>query len=135
MFDDFEELAKTAYKREELSDLTPLPVKYIHQKLFILYDDFSKGKYTKDKCISIKNQYRNEYKNLIKQQEQDTELYREYCKNRRENAELLIKLEKSFDKEEMLDICLKIVGNCLGDKSLYERNIRKGEQLDFTKML
>ena len=135
MFDDFEELAKSAYKKEELSDLAPLPIKYMHQKLFILYDDFAKGKYTKDKCISLKNKYKNEYRNLMKQQTQDTEFYREYLKNRRENSELLIKLEKSLNKEEMLDLCLKIVSNCVGDKSLYERNSKKWEQLDFEKIL
>lgn len=134
-FNDFEELAKLAYKKEELSDFAPLPVKYIHQKLSILYDNFSKGIYTKEKCVELKNKCRNEYRALMKQQTQETEFHREYLKNRTENTELIMKLEKSSNKEEMLDICLKIVSHCLGDKSLYERNIKKWEQLDFKKML
>lgn len=135
MIDDFEELAKIAYKKEELSDFAPLPTKYIYLKLFSLYEQFEKGIYSKDRCIELKNEYRKEYSYLIKKQVQETEAYREYQKNRRQNTELLIKLEKSKDQKNSLNLCLKIIGNCIGDKSFYDRNIQKIEQLDFKDML
>lgn len=130
-FNDFEELAKIAYKGEELSDFAPLPTKYMYLRLSVLYDCFAKGRYSKEQCVHLKNELRKEYRHIMLEHERDMECYREYLKNRRENTELLIKLEKSNDKDEMLDACLKIVGNCLDDKTLYDRNRQKGQQLDF----
>lgn len=130
-FNDFEELAKIAYKGEELSDFAPLPTKYMYLRLSVLYDCFAKGRYSKEQCVQMKNQLRNEYRHIMQEHERDMECYREYLANRRINTELLIKLEKSNDKDEMLDACLKIVGNCLNDKTLYDRNRQKGQQLDF----
>lgn len=130
-FNDFEELSKIAYKNEELSDFAPLPTKYMYLRLSILYDSFAKGKYTKEQCVTMKNELRQEYKKIMQEHEKDMECYREYLFNRRTNTELLIKLEKSHNKDEMLDTCLKIISNCVHDKSLYDRNRIKGEQLDF----
>ena len=130
-FNDFEELARMAYKGEELSDFAPLPTKYMYLRLSVLYDCFAKGRYSKGQCVEMKNELRREYKHIMQEHERDMECYREYLSNRRINTELLIKLEKSQDRDEMLDACLKIVGNCLDDKSLYDRNRLKGKQLDF----
>lgn len=130
-YNDFEELAKLAYKGEELSDFAPLPTKYIYLRLSILYDCFAKGRYSKGQCVEIKNELRREYQKIMQEHDRDMECYREYLTNRRVNTELLIKLEKSNNRDEMLDACLKIVGNCLNDKSLYDRNRLKGKQLDF----
>ena len=130
-FNDFEELAKIAYKGEELSDFAPLPTKYMYLRLSVLYDCFAKGRYSKEQCVQLKNELRKEYRHIMLEHERDMECYREYLKNRRENTELLIKLQKSNDRDEMLDACLKIVGNCLDDKTLYDRNRQKGQQLDF----
>lgn len=130
-FNDFEELSKIAYKNEELSDFAPLPTKYMYLRLSILYDSFVKGKYTREQCVTMKNELRQEYKKIMQEHEKDMECYREYLFNRRINTELLIKLEKSHNKDEMLDTCLKIISNCVHDKSLYDRNRIKGEQLDF----
>ena len=130
-YNDFEELAKLAYKNEELSDFAPLPTKYMYLKLNILYNDFAKGKYTKEQCINTKNLLRNEYKNIMQEHTRDMECYREYLKNRRENTELLIKIEKESNKDILLDTCLKIISNCVNDKSLLNRNKMKWKQLDF----
>lgn len=130
-FDDFEELAKLAYKGEELSDFAPLPTKYMYIRLSILYDCFARGKYSKGQAIDLKNQLRKEYRNIMQEHDRDMQCYREYLKNRRENSEMLMKLEKSSNKEEMLDISLKIIGNCIHDSNFYNRNSSKGEQLDF----
>lgn len=130
-YNDFEELSKLAYKGEELSDFAPLPTKYIYTRLSILYDCFSKGRYSKEQCIKLKNELRKEHKEVMMEHERDIQCYREYLTNRRVNTELLIKIEKSNNRDEMLDACLKIVGNCLNDKSFYERNRLKGKQLDF----
>ncbi len=130
-FDDFEELARLAYKGEELSDFAPLPTKYMYIRLSILYDCFSRNKYSKEKCIELKNELRREYKHIMQEHDRDMECYREYLANRQQNTELLIKLEKSKSKEEMLDACLKIVANCVHDKSIYDRNKGKWKQLDF----
>jgi hypothetical protein len=130
-YNDFEELAKIAYKGEELSDFAPLPTKYMYLRLSVLYDCFAKGRYSKGQCVEIKNELRREYQKIMQEHDRDMECYREYLTNRRVNTELLIKLEKSNNRDEMLDACLKIVGNCLNDKSLYDRNRLKGKQLDF----
>lgn len=130
-FNDFEELSKIAYKKEELSDFAPLPTKYMYLRLSILYDSFSRGIYTKEQCIKIKNELRQEYRNIMIEHERDMECYREYLLNRKRNTEMLIELEKTNNKDKALDICLKIISNCVHDKGLYERNRIKGEQLDF----
>ena len=130
-FNDFEELSKLAYKGEELSDFAPLPTKYIYTRLSVLYDCFAKGRYSKEQCVKLKNELRKEHKAVMMEHDRDMQCYREYLENRRVNTELIIKIEKSNDRDEMLDACLKIVGNCLNDKSFYERNRLKGKQLDF----
>ena len=130
-YNDFEELSKIAYKAEELSDYAPLPVKYMYLRLSILYDGFAKGRYSKEQCVQMKNELRREYKHIMQEHERDMECYREYLTNKRVNTELIIKIEKGNDKDEMLDACLKIIGNCLNDKSFYDRNRLKGRQLDF----
>ena len=130
-FDDFEELAKLAYRGEELSDFAPLPTKYMYIRLSVLYDCFARGKYSKGQCIELKNKLRNEYRQIMREHDKNMECYREYLTNRRENSELLIKLEKSHDRDEMLDVCLKIIAHCVNDTSIYNRNISKGKQLDF----
>lgn len=121
----FEELAKIAYKGEELSDLAPLETKYIYLRLYDLYSCYRNGKLSKEKCIEIKNKLRIEYSNIIKEHERNTEFYRTYVKNKHDNAGLIIRLEKTTDKDELLDISLQILQNCLNDKSLYERNKKK----------
>lgn len=128
---DFEQLAALAYKREELSDFAPLTTKYMYLRLSVLYDCFARGKYSKEQCVAIKNQLRVEYINILKDHDRDMECYREYVRNRNENQMLLIKLEKSKDKKEMLDTALKIIGNCVNDKTLYQRNASKLDNLIF----
>lgn len=124
---DFEELSKLAFLRKELSDFAPLPTKYMYLRLCDLYSAFAKGKISKEKSIEIKNKLKNEYLGLLKEQERDMECYKEYLSNRKENTGMLIQLEKSNNKDEMLDICLKIIANCVHDKDLYNRNAKKLE--------
>lgn len=128
---DFEELARLAYKGEELSDFAPLTTKYMYLRLSVLYDSFAKGRYTKEQCVALKNELRTEYMKILKEHDADMECYREYIKNRTENQMLLIKLEKSKDQKEVLETALKIIGNCVNDKSLYQRNISKFDTLIF----
>lgn len=134
-YNDFEELSKIAYARKDLSEFAPLPVRYMYMQLSNLYDNFADNKYTKEKCIELKNKLRKEYTDIMKEHWKDMECHRDYLEKRRENSMLIIQLEKSRNEKEMLDTCLKIVANCVGDKSLYERNIKKtydkGQQLDF----
>lgn len=130
-FNDFEFLSKLAYKGEELSDFAPLPTKYMYIRLSILYTYFSQGRYSKEQCIELKNKLKIEYKQIMQEHDRDMECYREYLSNRRENAIMLTQLEKSNNRDEKLDICLKIISNCVHDKNLYERNKTKIEQLDF----
>ena len=129
--DDFEELAKIAHKGEELSDFSPLPVKYMYLRLSILYNCYARGKYSKEQCIKMKNELRLEYRHIMQEHTRQMDVHREYLTNRRDNTELLIQLEKSKDKDEMLDVCLKIIGNCVSDDSLYRRNALKFKQLAF----
>ena len=124
-YNDFENLAKLAYKKEELSDFAPLPTKYMYLRLSILYDSFSKGEYSKEQCINLKNKLKVEYSQILKEHDRDMECYREYLANRRDNTIMLTQLEKSKSKDEMLDLSLKIISNCVSDKELYNRNKNK----------
>lgn len=121
----FENLCKSAYKAEILSDLAALPTKYTYLQLMTLYDNFNKGFYSKEKCIELKNKIRKEYHDNLQEHDRDMECHREYLMNRNKNALLLATLEKTKNKDEMLDICLKIISNCVHDDSLYQRNISK----------
>jgi len=131
IIEDFEQLARLAYSKEELSDFAPLPTKYMYLRLSILYDSYAKGQMSKEQCVKHKNHLRVEYMNILKEHYQDMECYREYIRNRRENEMLIIKLEKSKDQKEMLETSLKIIGNCVNDKSLYNRNVNKLTTLIF----
>lgn len=122
---EFDELSKCAYRGEELSEFAILPTKYIYIKLIDLYDCFAKGKYTKEDCVQIKNKLRIEYTNLLKEHDRDMQCYREHLSNQRKNEVLLAQIEKSNDKDEMLESCLKIISNCVGDKDFYSRNVKK----------
>ena len=110
--DEFDWLSTLAYKKEELSDFAPLTTKYMYLRLSVLYDCYARGMYSKQQCIELKNSLRAEHRKNLKEHDQDMECYREYIKNRKENEMLLIKLEKSKDKKEMLETSLKIIGNC-----------------------
>ena len=123
--DAFEELSKLAYKGEQLSDLAILADRYMFLKLVDLYDSFAKGKYDKEECVKIKNKFKMEYNQLIKEHDRDMECHREYLANSRKNDVLLAQLEKSHDKDEMLEVCLKVISNCVNDQNLYTRNIKK----------
>lgn len=128
---DFEQLSVLAYKGEELSDFAPLTTKYMYLRLSILYDCFARGKYTKEQCIQLKSKLKVEYRNILKEHDRDMEAYREYVKNRNENQMLLLNLEKNTEIKDMLEICLKIISNCVDDKSLYQRNMSKLDNLIF----
>lgn len=121
----FEELCKSAYKEEELSDLAALPTKYTYLQLLKLYSDYNKGIYSKEQCVEIKNEIRKEYHNNLQDHDREMECHREYLTNRNKNTLLLAILEKTSNKDEMLDVCLKIVANCIHDKNFYERNASK----------
>lgn len=121
----FEELCKSAYKGEELSELAILPTKYTYLQLINLYDSFNKGMYSKDKCIELKNAIRKEYHNNLQDHDREMECHREYLTNRIKNSLLLATLEKTSNKDEMLDVCLKIISNCIHDDNFYQRNIGK----------
>lgn len=123
--DEFEELCGIAYSGKELSDYAVLPTKYMYLRLVDLYDCYAKGKLSKEKCVELKNMLKKEYGQLMKQHEEDVVAYREHALNRHKNAQYLIDIEKTTDKDEMLEIALKIIQNCIGDKSFYERNRNK----------
>lgn len=123
--DAFEELSKIAYANKGISDLAILPTKYMYLKLLDLYVSYANGKYDKEECIALKNKLKIEYTHLLKEHDRDMECHRVYLSNNRKNDVLLAQLEKSNDKDEMLEVCLKVISNCVGDKDLYTRNIRK----------
>lgn len=122
---DFDEIAELAYKGKEISDLAILPKKYIYLRLFFLYDFYLKGKCGKEESIKIKNEIKKEYKEIIEEYKRWMECYKEYTDNRIRSALLMAQLEKTTDKDKMIELCLKIIGNCVNDQGLYERNIGK----------
>lgn len=130
-FDGFEELAKLAFKKEELSDFAALPTKYTYLRLSILYDSYARGLYTKEQCAKMKMELKREYEKILEEHDRDMQCYREYLDNRRINTELIIKMNKATTKTEILDAAVQIAQNCLNDKSLYRNIMFKCRQLDF----
>lgn len=122
---EFDEIADKAYRRIELDEYANLPTKYAYLKLKNLYDEFKNGEISKENCVPIKQKIKREYENNLLEYNRDMEIYKEYNQNRNENEVLIIDINKSNDKNEILKKCLKIIENCLKDSSFSSRILEK----------
>jgi hypothetical protein len=128
---NFEEIAEKAYKGLEIDKNSNLPTKYAYLQLKDLYLKYKYGDLSKEKCITLKNQIRQQYNADVLEDNRNIEIYKEYTKNKIENTTLLINVEKSRDKKEIVSFLSKIVANCIKDDSFVERVLAKWNEIDF----
>lgn len=118
---DFEEIAKKAYKEENIDDCSDLPIKYTYLKLKDLYFNYKIGKIDKEKSIVMKNKIKKDYELNRREYDDVISIYKMYNFTRIHNELLLDYLEKTKDKEEALGYSLKIIANCINDSSFEDR--------------
>lgn len=122
---DFEQIAELAYKEKELNEFANLPEKYAYLELKDLYYRYKCGDFSKEQSIKIKNKIKKEYESNISTYKENQRIYKEYNDNRIRNTLYLARLEKSNDKNEIIEMLLKIISNCLSDDTIFERNKSK----------
>lgn len=128
---EFEEIAKLAYKRQGISDFWDLPVKFAYLQLEDLYYRFKVGDISKEQSLNIKNKIRKDYEWNSTEYNEHKKQYKIYNDNRITNTMLLAQLEKTDDKDKMIELSLRIIANCISDNSFVERNIQKIKKIDF----
>jgi len=122
---DFEEVSKKAYLNKGPDENWKLPAKYLYLRLNILYNKFKIGEISKDESIIEKKKIEKEFLEHKLEYDRITGVYREYNENRVKGAELLTELEKSEDKDEMLEKALRVISFFVKDDWLVERNLQK----------
>lgn len=122
---EFEEIAKKAYKEEELDKYSNLPEKYAYLQLKELYYKYKIGELSKEKSIVQKNAIKKEFNDNIFEYNRDLEQYKIYNENRNKNTMLLIEIEKAETKEAIVEPALKIIANCVQDDWLVRRILDK----------
>lgn len=127
---EFDEIAKKAYKKEGIDNLSNLPTKFAYFQLEDLYYRYKIGDVSKDESIKIKNQIRKEYQGNLLEYNTNLEQYKIYNNNRIKNSMLLAQLEKTEDKDKMIELSLRIIANCISDNSIVERNLQKIKKID-----
>lgn len=123
--DNFEALSVKAYRDNEIDNDYNVIDKYYFLKLKYLYLDYKCGKIIKEKAEIKKKKLRSEYIYDKKYYEKYLEICREYNDNRINIEYNLNKLEKSNDKDEILNISLEIIGKMINDENLAKRNLDK----------
>lgn len=130
---DFNEIAEKAFRKEGLDEFWNLPVKYAYVQLEELYYRYSINDLSKEKCVKLKNTIRKEYESNLLNYNTTMEQYKVYNNNRIVNAMLLAQLEKTKDKDKIIELSLRIISNCIEDKSFVDRNLKKLEEIDNQK--
>lgn len=121
----FEKISERAYKKQGFDKFYELPDKYAYAELEDLYRMYRESRISKENSIIQKNKIKNEYDKYKKEYNRIVEIYREYTKNSTDNFELLTKIEKSRDKNEVLIISLQIIQNLINDREFKDRIMTK----------
>lgn len=129
--EEFENLAVKAYKNIELTEFADLPERYAYLRLQNLYYRYKCGDYSKEKAMKIKEKIKKEYIEDFYKYKNFSDMFKEYNENRIKNEILLYQLEKEIDKEKLLQISIKIISNCINDKTLIDRFEQKNGKIDF----
>lgn len=122
---EFQKIAEEAYRGNGINDSWNLPTKYAYMRLEILYNKYTMGNISKEASIIEKAKIEKEFEGNKSEYNKVLEINREYNQNRADNTMLLIQVEKSNSKEEMVEPLLRIVGKCVKDDSFADRNLEK----------
>ena len=122
---EFENIANLAYNEKKLQEYTTLPEKYAYIKLKDLYFSYRCGDVTLDEAIKQKNEIRKEFVDEVGKYNESVEICKQYHNNKLHNNMLVDEIEKSKDKEKILEKALQAIGIFISDSSFAERNIQK----------
>ena len=122
---EFEEIADRAFRRLGPDKYYNLPKKYAYMQLEDLYYKYKLGNISKENSIIEKRKIQKEYEENIIVYNRSLECYKEYNENRIKNTLLLAEIEKSRDKESIIEPALKIIANYTSDDSFVERVLGK----------
>lgn len=122
---DFEKIAEFAFKKQGIQNGWDLPVCYTYLKLEKLYYDYKIGEINKENSIIEKSKIKKDYEYFKRDYEDTLNVYKEYNENRKKTNMLLTDIEKSNNKEEILEKTLEIIANFISDKDFKNRIMRK----------
>lgn len=122
---EFDEICKNAYMGATLSNCTPLPEKYAYLQLQDLYLKYETKQLTKEESIKLKNGIRQEYEYNSNEYNLMVQFYKENNKNKKENYDKLVEIEKSNNKDDILKAALEIIANIIRDETFVDRNLSK----------
>lgn len=122
---EFDKISEYAYNQKEIPKIATLSDKYAYLQLSDLYYRYKLGEFSKEESIAKKQKIKIEYESNIDNDKWHMKIFKEYNDNKTENELMIYRLNKTNDKNEMLDILLKIVVNCTGDDTIYKSNISK----------
>lgn len=119
------EMLDSKYKNQAFNDveiygLDILDTGY-YNKLREIYRNFKTGVLTKEKAESQKNKLQTEYFDFISNQLECINVYIDRQENIKKSSELVTKIEKSENIEEIADLSIQAIALMTGDKSFYER--------------
>ncbi len=122
---EFEYIAKLAYNEKQLEEYVTLPEKYAYIKLKDLYFSYRCGDITLEEAIKQKNEIRKEFVDEVGKYNESIKICKEYHNNKLHNNMLIDGIEKSKDKEEILEKALQAIGVFISDNSFADRNMQK----------
>lgn len=118
---DFEDLCMKAYKQEGISKYASLPERHTYLRLQELYERYRCKDFDKEKAMTIKNKIQKQYENDKREYDDSFEICKTYNKRRIDNSDFLFELEKEKDIHKALELCIKIISNCMGDNAMVDR--------------
>lgn len=122
---EFEKIALLACKNKENDENFNIVERYAFIKLKELYEKYKSGEYNKEKSIIEKNKIRKQFNDDSYYYTRCVEIYKEYNNRKNELEYILYKVEKSKNKEEILELLLDIIGKYISDEDFKQRNLSK----------
>lgn len=121
---DFDKISIKAYNEEELDDYSTLAERYAYMQLKELYERYRYNDFSKEQAKQIKNKIKKQYMQDLSEEKMIKKIFEEHNKKTIENETLLYQLMKSNKKDEVIDISLKIISNCLNNDMIKNKNLQ-----------
>lgn len=121
---DFDKISIKAYNEEELDDYSTLAERYAYMQLKELYERYRYNDFSKEQAKQIKNKIKKQYMQDLSEEKMIKKIFEEHNKKTIENETLLYQLMKSNKKDEVIDISLKIISNCLNNDMIKHKNLQ-----------
>lgn len=121
---DFDKISIKAYNEEELDDYSTLAERYAYMQLKELYERYRYNDFSKEQARQIKNKIKKQYMQDLSEEKMIKKIFEEHNKKTIENETLLYQLMKSSKKDEVIDISLKIISNCLNNDMIKHKNLQ-----------